>query len=300
MRPALIVHGGSGSIPQDADLRQAACERAAHDGWVALRDGASAVDAVEAAVRRLEDEPVLNAGTGSELQADGVIRMDAALMSGDGHAGAVAQVPGLKNPIRLARYVLDQGGHVMVSGREALDLGLRLGLDPAVVATPAKVAYWQSHMDAATQRLDFGEMAAGWVRDRASRLGTVGCVALDAEGRLAAGTSSGGTALCYPGRVGDSAVVGAGTYCTRLAGVCMTGLGERMLVMLSAKRFCDMVQDRLPIDRAARAVLEDIARLTPGVAGLIALDVNGGIVSLHDTPFMVTASRSLSGAGGFF
>jgi isoaspartyl peptidase/L-asparaginase-like protein (Ntn-hydrolase superfamily) len=169
-----------------------------------------------------------------------------------------------------------------------------------VVMTPARLAYWQEHLDTAGQRLDYPAMAASWKRDNAARLGTVGCVALDAEGRLAAATSSGGTALCYPGRVGDSAVIGAGTYCNRVVGVSMTGLGERMLVMLSAKRFCDRVQEGLAIDRAARAVLEEIARLTPGIAGLIAIDVNGGIVAMRDTPFMVTAQRSVNTPGAFF
>lgn len=291
MKPALVVHGGSGSVPPNADERQAACERAADSAWALLQRGASALDAVEEAIRRLEDEPVLNAGTGSDLQADGVIRMDVSLMTCDGRAGSVAQVPGLKNPVRLARYILEQEAHVMLSGQEALHLGLRVGLEPAAAATPAKVTYWREHLDAAGQRLDYPAMAAGWKRDNAARLGTVGCVALDAEGRLAAGTSTGGTALCYPGRVGDTAVIGAGTYCTRLAGVSMTGLGERMLVLLSAKRFCDRVQEGLAIDRAARAVLEELSRLTPGVAGLIAIDVNGGIVSMHDTPFMVTSER---------
>jgi len=292
MKTALIVHGGSGSVPPDADVRKAACERAADAAWALLEAGASALDAVEEALRLLEDDPALNAGTGSDLQADGGIRMDATLMAADGRAGAVAQVPGLRNPIRLARYVLEQDAHVMISGREALELGLRVGLEPAVVATPAKVAHWEKNLDAAGQRLDYAAMATAWKRDSTARLGTVGCVALDADGRLAAGTSSGGTALCYPGRVGDSAVIGAGTYCSRLAGVSMTGLGERMLVMLSAKRFCDRVRDGLPIDRAARAVLEEVSRLTPGVAGLIAIDVNGGVVSMHDTPFMVTSQRN--------
>ena len=292
MKPALMVHGGSGSVPRDAGVRQAACDRSADAAWDLLARGGSALDAVERAICILEDEPALNAGTGSDLQADGIIRMDVSLMAGDGRAGAVAQVPGLKNPIRLARYVLEQDGHVMVSGEEALRLGLRAGLDPAVLATAAKVAYWQEHLDAGAQRLDYQAMADAWKRDNAVRLGTVGCVALDGEGRLAAATSTGGTALCYPGRVGDSAVIGAGTYCTRLAGVSMTGLGERMLVLLSAKRFCDLVADGLPIDQAARRVLAEIGRMTRGVAGLIAVDVNGGLVAMHDTPFMVTAQRN--------
>jgi beta-aspartyl-peptidase (threonine type) len=291
MSLAVIVHGGSGAVPPDAGVRQAACDRAADTACGLLERGGRAIEAVECAVSLLEDEPALNAGTGSDLQADGLIRMDVSVMTADGRAGAVAQVPGLRNPIRLARYILEQDAHVMLSGEEALQLGLRVGLEPAVVATPAKVAYWQQHLDEAGRRLDYATMAAAWQRDHAARLGTVGCVALDCDGRLAAGTSTGGTALCYPGRVGDTAVIGAGTYCTPLAGVSMTGLGERMLVLLSAKRFCDLVGDGLAIDRAARLVLAEIAGLTTGVGGLIALDGRGASIAMHDTPFLVTAER---------
>src|SRR2546426_9965508 len=113
--PGLIVHGGCGAVsPDEQGARTEACERAADAGWAVLQRNGSALDAVEAAVRRLEDEPVLNAGTGSYLQADGVARMDASIMGSDGRAGSVAQVPNLKNPIRLARYLLEQDAHVLL------------------------------------------------------------------------------------------------------------------------------------------------------------------------------------------
>lgn len=291
MKPALIVHGGCGTPPAEEEpLRSQACERAADAGWDVLARGGTALDAVEAAVRALEDEPLLNAGTGSYLQADGVARMDASVMASDGRAGSVVQVPGLKNPVRLARYILERNSHVMLAGQEALQLALRLGHEPAIVATPTKIQYWQEHMTEAGRRLDYAGMAAEWKNEN-SRLGTVGCVALDAEGRLAAGTSTGGTGQCYPGRVGDTPVIGAGTYCSRLVGVSMTGLGERMLVLLSAKRLADLVSDGRPLDRAARAVMEELGRLSQASSGLIAIEVNGGIVSMHDTPFMAVAQR---------
>jgi MFS family permease len=160
-KPALIVHGGCGTPPpEEESLRLEACERAADAGWDVIAHGGSALDAVETAVRALEEEPLLNAGTGSYLQADGVARMDASLMSGDGRAGAVAQVPGLRNPIRLARYLLEQDAHVMLSGPEALQLALKIGHDPAVVATPSKIQYWADNLDEACRRLDYAAMDA--------------------------------------------------------------------------------------------------------------------------------------------
>lgn len=290
--PALIVHGGCGTPPVGEEAeRNAACERAAEMGWQVLRGGGSALDAACAAVRQLEDDPILNAGTGSYLQADGVARLDASVMASDGRAGSVVQVPGLKNPVELARYLLEQDGHVMLSGREALELALRLGQAAAVVATPKKIEYWQHHLDEACIRLDYPAMAAKWRAENPRRLGTVGCVALDAQGRLAAATSTGGTGQCYPGRVGDSPIIGAGTYCTAQVGVSMTGVGERIMVLLSAKRLCDLVGDGRSAEAAAQRVLEELDRVD-GAAGLIALTAAGEFVEQRNTPYMASARRS--------
>jgi beta-aspartyl-peptidase (threonine type) len=292
MKPALAVHGGCGAVSvEEVTIRNQACQRAADEGWGVLQAGGSALDAAEAAVRSLEDEPALNAGTGSYLQADGVARMDASIMTSDGRAGAVAQVPSLKNPISLARYILEQDAHVMLSGAEALQLALKLRHESAVVATPQKIAYWQGHLSGPSRSLDYALMAADWKRDN-PRLGTVGCVALDARGNLAAATSTGGTGQCYPGRIGDTAIVGAGTYCTPGAAVSMTGAGERIMVLLSAKRLCDLLADGRSLELAGRLVLAEIERLATESAGLIAVDAAGSIVSLWDTPFMAWAKRT--------
>jgi beta-aspartyl-peptidase (threonine type) len=290
MKPALIVHGGCGTPPPGEEIpRQEATDRAADAGWAVLAKGGSALEAVEAAVTRLEDEPVLNAGTGSYLQADGVARMDASLMTSDGRAGAVAQVPTLKNPIRLARYLLEKDAHVMLCGEEALRLALRLGQPPAVVATPAKIDYWRAHLNEGNLALDYERMAEEW-RQENPRLGTVGCVAIDAAGQLAAGTSTGGTGQCYPGRVGDSPIIGAGTYATPKAAVSMTGVGERIMVLLSAKRLCDLLADGRPLEEAAHATLGEIEALR-SFAGLIAVDAAGHTAALRNTPFMPVARR---------
>ena len=287
MRPSLIVHGGCGDVPEEEKApRNEACERSAETGWAVLTRGGSALDAAEAAVRALEDEPLLNAGTGAYLQADGVARLDASIMAGDGRAGAVAQVPLLPHPVSLARYLLERDAHVMLAGPEALTLAARLGQEVGVVATPAKIAYWQENLDEACRRLDYAAMAAAWKAEN-PRLGTVGCVALDARGQLAAATSTGGTGQCYPGRVGDTPVIGAGTYCTPRVGVSLTGVGERILVKLAAKRLADLVGDGAPLAEAARRVLEEVG---PG-AGLIALGADGELSELRNTPFMATAWR---------
>lgn len=291
MKPALVVHGGCGTPPAGEEpQRTAACERAADAGFAVLTRGGSALDAAEAAVRQLEDEPLLNAGTGSYLQADGVARMDASVMSSDGRAGAVAQVPGLKNPIHLARYLLEQDAHVLLSGPEALHLALSLGHEPAVVATAAKIAYWQERLTEPYRRLDYARMAEDWKGENA-RLGTVGCVALDAAGQLAAATSTGGTGQCYPGRVGDTPIIGAGTYCTPRAAISMTGVGERIMILLSAKRFCDLVNDGWTVGDASSVVMREI-EAKGSFAGLIAIAADGQVVERRNTAFMSSARRS--------
>src|SRR5262245_44956238 len=130
-------------------------------------------------------------------------------------------------------------------------------------------------------------MAAAWKSEN-PRLGTVGCVALDAGGRLAAATSTGGTGQCYPGRVGDTPIIGAGTYCSAKAGVSMTGIGERILVKLAAKRLADLCADGTKLTEAAKRVLDEVG---PGT-GLIALDADGTIAEERNTPFMAAARRT--------
>jgi beta-aspartyl-peptidase (threonine type) len=188
--------------------------------------------------------------------------------------------------VTLARYLLEQDAHVMLAGPEALALAARLGHEVGVVATPAKIAYWQQHLDEPCRRLDYAAMAGAW-KSQNPRLGTVGCVALDARGRLASATSTGGTGQCYPGRVGDTPIIGAGTYCTPRVGVSMTGVGERILVKLAAKRLADLVEDGVKLAEAARRVLDEVG---PG-AGLVALDASGEAVELRNTPFMAAARR---------
>jgi isoaspartyl peptidase/L-asparaginase-like protein (Ntn-hydrolase superfamily) len=179
----------------------------------------------------------------------------------------------------------------MLAGREALELALRLGHEAGAVATPAKIAYWQEHLTEAYRRLDYPAMGADWKAENPRRLGTVGCVALDAQGRLAAATSTGGTGQCYPGRVGDSPIIGAGTYCSSRVGVSMTGVGERIMVLLSAKRLADLVADGRSAEDAGAAVLAELGRVN-GAAGLIALAADGSIVECRNTPFMASARRA--------
>jgi beta-aspartyl-peptidase (threonine type) len=270
-RPALVVHGGAWTRP-GADPRpyEEGCAIAAEAGFRVLTSGGSALEAVEAAVVVLEDDARFNAGRGSCLTSDGTVEMDASIMWGPAlEAGAVASVRGVRNPIRLARRVMRESGHVLLGGagaeRFARECGERFEEEGWFV-TPAA-------------RARFEELAAEAMRSAAvdrSKLGTVGAVAVDLRGHVAAATSTGGTAFKRAGRVGDTPIVGAGTYADDAGGaVSCTGHGESILKLALAKAASDeMTRGRSPLE-AAEACAALLRNRLNGDGGLITVAADG-------------------------
>jgi len=269
---AVVVHGGAGDW--DPSLHGAACagtRAAAALAASELQRGRSALDAAIAAVVALEDDPLFNAGTGSVLNRDGEIEMDAGVATGhDRGFGAVAAIRRVHNPILVARAVLEHGAHVLLAGNGALEFARAHGFDDYDPATPRARAEWQRAR-------------------QSTRLGTVGAVALDIDGNLAAATSTGGTALKLPGRVGDSPLPGAGTYATAQAAVSATGKGEHIMRMLAAKRVCDFVEQGEPVQEAVERVLAAMRASVGADAGFIAIARDGSIAFAHGTAFMAHA-----------
>jgi beta-aspartyl-peptidase (threonine type) len=275
--PAIVVHGGAGEDPPDGRAaRRDGVERAAEAGKAVLDRGGSALDAVVAAVVVLEDDPAFNAGLGSVLTEEGTIEMDASVMDGEAlRAGAVGATRGVANPVQVARAVLDEAREVLLVGDVGSALARRHGLrlvDDDALVTPA-----------ARER---------WRRRRAGSGNTVGAVAVDARGHVAAATSTGGVAGKRRGRVGDSAVIGAGTYADdRIGAVSATGPGEAIIRLGLARLTLAHVADGMtPQDAAARAVAELAAR-TGAAAGLIVLTPAGVAGVACTTPAMPTARR---------
>jgi beta-aspartyl-peptidase (threonine type) len=289
MQPSLIVHGGAGDwspADDDGDAVVAGCRAAARAGFAILRGGGSVLDAVTAAVSVLEDDPLFNAGTGSALTADGEVECDASLMCGDGRAGAVGALRDVKNPIRLARLVMEQTPHVLLVGAGAGAFAAEQGIEalpPGALVTARMRAKWQAAL-----------------AHRAGSLsgGTVGCVARDAAGRLAAATSTGGMMLKRSGRLGDSAVIGAGTYADDAAGaVSGTGIGEAFIKAAAAKQTVEAMRaGRSPSD-AAREILPMVRRYG-GDGGLICVDAAGRIGLAFDAPRMAHAWIDAAGQEG--
>jgi len=273
MKPAVIVHGGAGPTPTgDPAVYSAGCRAALLAGWEVLRSGGSALDAVEAAVSVLEDDPHFNAGRGAVLNADGEVELDASMMDGERlSAGAVGAVRRIRHPIHLARAVLEEDRHVLLVGEGARAFARQVGTpecSEADLITEARRRQWET------------------LRSRASG-GTVGAVALDQRGRIAAGTSTGGMVGKRQGRVGDSALIGCGTYAdSRFGGASATGHGEAIIRAVLAKHAIDKLRadlDPAEATRSAMALLKDDGR---GEGGIILLDRLGQVGAAHNTPYM--------------
>jgi len=258
---------------------RAALERALRKGHDILSRGGSSFDAAIAAVVVLENSPLFNAGRGAVFNAAGQHELDAAVMEGaERRAGAVAAVRRTKNPVLLARAVMEKTRHVLLAGREADAFARKAGLDmvePDYFSTPARLAALEI---ARTQ-----SRAA----NAADRHGTVGAVALDRHGNVAAATSTGGFTNKLPGRVGDSPVIGAGTYAdNRACAVSGTGDGEYFIrAHLASNVAARMRYLREPLEKAARAALDEVAAIG-GTGGLVAVDVRGNIAMPFNTEGM--------------
>jgi beta-aspartyl-peptidase (threonine type) len=285
MKPSLIVHGGAWDIPDGAVAAcKSGCERALAAGWRILESGGSALDAIEAAVVILEDDPVFDAGYGSHLNLDGRVECDAIVMDGTTlRAGAVATLQHVRNPVRLARKVLENCPHMMLvaegAERFAHEQGIKL-CSPEELITEAEREAWS--------RCKVDKHAAAF--HRGHEQGTVGAVAMDGVGRLFAATSTGGTCCKLPGRVGDSPLIGCGCYADALTGaVSCTGYGEAIMKIVLAKSAADflgyVVKDGGAIS-AAREAVELLARRTRATGGLILLDRDGNPGWAFNTPRM--------------
>jgi L-asparaginase / beta-aspartyl-peptidase len=284
---AIVVHGGAGTVtPERAEIVQEGCKEAALVGWRILQAGGSALDAVEAAVRALEDNPQYNAGTGACLTSDGNIELDAGIMEGHTlQVGAVACVELIKNPISLARKVLESP-HVLLVGKGAQQFALESGIplcELEDLVTERQYHIWlenRSQVSSTTQadeepRYHRREVAS--IEAREHKHGTVGAVAIDASGRLAAATSTGGIPNQYPGRVGDSPLVGCGFYADDTAAVSCTGNGEDFTRLLMAKRTTDFIARGETAREAAATAIALLSAKAKGTGGLIVVDRKGNV-----------------------
>jgi beta-aspartyl-peptidase (threonine type) len=259
-RHAIVVHGGCGRwAAKDTPAALAGVRAAVAAGRRVLVDGGSALDAVCAAVVVLEDNPLFNAGTGCALNRDGVAEMDAAVMTGeDLRCGGVAAITRVRNPVLVARRVMEATPHVLLAGTGATAFARQQGFVDYDPVTRESLRRFR-------------------LRAAVASPGTVGAVALDAHGHLAAATSTGGVSLKLPGRVGDTPIPGAGNYATPHAAASATGAGELMMRTLATKRVCDGIGAGQTAQRAASAAIRALPAQAVESGGMIALDARGRV-----------------------
>ncbi len=291
---AIVIHGGAGSAKIDADVvaaRLRSLKEYLQEGRDMLQQGSLGLDVVEAVIRRLEDDPLFNAGKGAVYNSEGGHELDASIMDGrDLSCGAVAGVTRVKNPVSLARRVMTDTRHILLAADGADRFARQQGMErvkPGYFHTEHARQRWEKAR-AAEQKQSSSEKPPLY-------LGTVGCVVLDRKGNIAAGTSTGGLTNKKYGRIGDSPIIAAGTYAdNRTCGVSGTGIGEHFIrhavaYDVSARM---MYRDDTLKD-AAHAVIHET--LKPGYGGIIALDRDGNIVMEFNTPGMSRAAADSNG-----
>jgi beta-aspartyl-peptidase (threonine type) len=287
--PVLVIHGGAGVIrkdltPDKEKLVRADLEAALTAGYAVLKVGGNSLDAVTKAILVMEDSPRFNAGKGAVFTHDGRNELDSAIMDGATlRAGAIAGVHRVKNPVLLARAVMEKSQHVFLTGDGAEAFAQTVGIelvDPSYFRTEER---WQQLQDAL--KAEAGKQAS--TLGRAIHYGTVGAVALDSAGHLAAGTSTGGMTNKRWGRVGDSPIIGAGTYANAHCAVSATGWGEFYIRTVAAHDICARVEyAKEPVAKAAEDVVMGAVPKLGGDGGVIALDAKGDFATPFNTDGM--------------
>jgi beta-aspartyl-peptidase (threonine type) len=296
--PTLLVHGGAWAIPADsAAAHESGVRRALDAGYAILSLGGSAIDAVQAAVTVLEDDPTFDAGRGSFLTSDGRVQLDALLMEGHTlRAGGVACVERLRNPIRAARLVLEKSPHVYFVGPGAESFAAEHGMplcDNADLVIPRELERLEAAQHSQRAGLPDQTFSGDARPSDMTSHDTVGAVALDSHGNLAAATSTGGTLNKTPGRVGDSSLIGCGCYADNdSAAVSLTGWGEPIMKLVLGKWAVDRVRSGSSPQGAARDAITHLYDRLHGHGGIILLGPDGRIGIAHNTPRMAWGFRT--------
>jgi len=296
---ALIAHGGAGNWrPGSEHDAVSGLAGAVEAGRSILLAGGTALDAVCATVVSLEDNPIFNAGTGAVLNFDGFCELDASVMeSRESRVGAVCALQRVKNPVLVARKVMEETDHVMLAGEGALRFARTMGFGDHDPVTPARRADWadkKAHLDEVLGKHSL-RMRRFLKAHPEYAGGTVGAAAVDANGVLAAATSTGGVTMKLVGRVGDSPIAGAGNYASAYAAASATGTGEYVMRALAARSIAEAVERGAPLAKAVADVLDRLGRDFDADVGFVAVDASGNPVAAHRTRDMPHAWFSADG-----
>jgi beta-aspartyl-peptidase (threonine type) len=294
-RPAIVVHGGAGEWRSERkESGVAGVKVAAQKGFDVLKGGGRAIDAVESAVMSMEDNEVFNAGVGASLTLDKSIEMEASIMDGKTlSAGAAGLLHDIKHPIQLARIIMENTDHVFIVGRSAEKLADAFSLERRNSNTKLREKYWRELRDRMAQdEVGYLPKLSKLLKANPDLfdLDTVGAVAVDREGNVAAATSTGGTTLKVPGRIGDSPLIGCGNYADNESGACSaTGTGEIAIRLVLAKNVCDGIHVGKTPQEATESSIREVNRRmkhTANQMGLIAIDTKGRVGASHNSRHM--------------
>lgn len=290
-KPVIVVHGGAGAWnPERSQPGLEGVKKAAKTGFEILKHGGSAVDSVMEAVAVMEDAGAFNAGYGSSLNIDKRVEMEASIMDGKTlQAGAVGLLEDIKNPVRLAKIVMEKTDHVFVVGEGAEKLAEMFNLERREPTTELRLKYYENQRKALLEGRSRLPRLANLVKNHPElfTLETVGAVALDKKGNVAAATSTGGFPLKLPGRIGDSPLIGCGNYADDQAGACSaTGVGEIAIRLVLSKTVCDFMESGKTAQEAVEFAIKLVNRRIPDTynsMGLIAVDAYGRIGAAHNS-----------------
>jgi len=294
---AIAIHGGAGPdsdyIKQNTKEYRQGLKEAINQAYAMLEEGSSAVDVVEAAIKALEDNPLFNAGKGSALTENANVEMCASIMNGfDLKCGAAAIVKNVRNPIRLARQIMEKTKHIYLGSIGAAEFAKQLNLPMEPDAYFITEHQFSTYEQTRKKINDNGQQLA--IEQLDKKHGTVGAVALDLKGNLAAGTSTGGTDFCKPGRIADSSMIGAGTYANNeTCAVSATGEGELHMQYVTAFHISALMEYKgLSLREACRYLIHEKCKHINGDMGLIGVDTKGNLVAEFNTPRMHRAMKS--------
>jgi len=291
-KPVIVVHGGAGAWnPERSQPGLEGVKKAAKTGFEILKHGGSAVDSVMEVIAIMEDSGAFNAGYGSSLNIDKRVEMEASIMDGKTlHAGAVGLLEDIRNPVRLARIIMEKTDHVFVVGEGAEKLAEMFNLERRAPTTELRLKYYENQRKALLEgKLKLPKLA-NLIKKHPElfTLETVGAVASDKGGNVAAATSTGGFPLKLPGRIGDSPLIGCGTYADNQAGACSaTGVGEMAIRLVLAKTVCNFMENGKTAQEAVELAIGLVNRRIPDTynsMGLIAVDVYGRVGAAHNSP----------------
>ena len=283
--PRILVHCGADAKTFVSEKKEV-CNAAVTAGLDALRKTDDAVSAVEAAIRKLESSKYMDAGVGSHLQLDGKIRMDAGIMTSDFRAGGVLQIEGVRHPIVVARKLLDLGFHLYLSGEHATQFARRMGVPEYESPSKENVELYKQFRKRIKDPYDYNEIAQTLADDLVHRKDTVGAMVIDSKGIIVAGSSTGGLRSGFPGRIGDSALIGSGIYAHSRAAVVATGTGEAIIRLTASQDVYDAIAAGIEPQKACEQMVEKLTQLK-AVGGILAMTKTGKIGMAYNSEMLL-------------